>query len=69
MNGTELSYNLYVKGREIKKVDEAGLFHYHSDRLVVTVHKGKVVRSGNKVLFKPGNGEHVKVITPSFFSL
>jgi len=69
MNGAELSYNLYVKGREIKNVDEASLFHYHSDRLVVTVHKGKVVLSGKKVLFKPGNGEHVKVRTPSYFSL
>ncbi|WHY75873.1 hypothetical protein QNH20_17310 [Neobacillus sp. WH10] len=69
MNGTELSYNLYLKGREIKNLDEASLFHYHSDRLVVTVHKGKVVLSGKKVLFKPGNGEHVKVRTPSYFSL
>ncbi|MFJ7725558.1 hypothetical protein ACIQXV_05255 [Neobacillus sp. NPDC097160] len=69
MNGSELSYNLYEKGREIKNVDEASLFHYHSDRLVVTVHKGKVVRTGNRVLFKPGNGEHVKVRTPSYFSL
>jgi hypothetical protein len=69
MNGTELSYNLYVKGREVNNVDEVSLFHYHSDRLVVTVHKGKVVRSGENVLFKPGNGEHVKVRTPSYFSL
>ncbi|EKN69597.1 hypothetical protein BABA_09231 [Neobacillus bataviensis LMG 21833] len=69
MNGTELSYNLFLKGREIKKVDEVSLFHYHSDRLVVTVHKGKVVRAGNTVLFKSGNGEHVKVKTPAFFSL
>ncbi|MFZ7943041.1 MULTISPECIES: hypothetical protein [Bacillaceae] len=69
MNGTELSYNLYVKGREIKNVDESSLFHYHSDRLVVTVHKGKVVRSGKQVLFKPGFGEHVKVRTPSYFSV
>jgi hypothetical protein len=69
MNGTELSYNLYLKSREINNVDTASLFHYHSDRLVVTVHKGKVIRSGEKVLFKPGNGEHVKVRTPSYFSL
>ncbi|MBO0958161.1 hypothetical protein J1P26_00325 [Neobacillus sp. MM2021_6] len=69
MNGTELSYNLFIKGREIKNVDEVSLFHYHSDRLVVTVHKGKVVRAGNTVLFKPGNGEYVKVRTPAFFSL
>ncbi|HEY2420873.1 MAG TPA: hypothetical protein VGI04_05645 [Neobacillus sp.] len=69
MHGTELSYNLYLKGREIKNVDEVNLFHYHGDRLVVTVHRGKVVRSGEEVLFKPGNGEHVKVRTPSYFAL
>lgn len=69
MQGTELSYNLYLKGREINIVDEVNLFHYHGDRLVVTVHRGKVVRSGEKVLFKPGNGEYVKVRTPAYFSL
>ena len=65
---TEVSYNLYLKVREIMNVDEVTLFHYHSDRLVVTVHKGKVVRAGEKVLFKPGNGEYVRVRTPSYFS-
>ena len=69
MHGTELSYNLYLKSREIKNVDEVKLFHYHSDRLVVTVHKGKVIRAGEEVLFKPGYGEYVKVRTPSYFSL
>ncbi|MDQ0197517.1 hypothetical protein [Neobacillus ginsengisoli] len=69
MHGAELSYNLYLKGREIKNVDEISLFHYHSDRLAVTVHKGKVIRAGKEVLFKPGNGEYVKVRTPSYFSL
>lgn len=69
MHGTEISYNLYLQGNEIKNVEEEKLFHYHEDKLVVTVHKGKVVRSGREVLFKPGNGEYVKVRTPSYFSL
>ncbi|GHH98191.1 hypothetical protein [Neobacillus kokaensis] len=69
MNGTELSYNLYFKAREIKNVDWSDLFHYHSDRLVITVHKGKIVRTLNEVLFKPGYGDHVMVQTPSYFSL
>nr|WP_263325910.1 hypothetical protein [Neobacillus sp. Marseille-Q6967] len=68
LHGSELSYNLYFKGREIKNVDEVNLFLYHGDRLAVTVHKGKVVRAGKEVLIKPGNGEHVKVQTPSYFS-
>ncbi|WP_042355272.1 hypothetical protein [Bacillus rubiinfantis] len=69
MNGAELSYNLYLKTREIKNVDEVDLFHYHSDRLVITVHKGKIVRTLNKVQFKSGFGEHIMVRTPAFFSL
>jgi hypothetical protein len=69
MHGSELSYNLYLNGREIKNLDEESLFHYHSNRLVVTVHKGKVIRAGEEVLFKPGNGDYVKVRTPSYFSL
>lgn len=67
--GSELSYNLYFRSTENMNVDEVDLFHYHGDRLVLTVHKGKIVRSGEEVLFKPGYGEYVKVQTPSYFSL
>ena len=69
LHGSEVSYNLFLKAREILNVDEVGLFHYHSDRLVVTVDKGKVVRAGEEVLFKPGFGEYVRVRTPSYFAL
>ncbi|MED3625286.1 hypothetical protein [Neobacillus thermocopriae] len=69
LNGTELSYNLYFQSREIKNVDEQTLFHYHGDRLAVTVHRGKIVRAGSKVIFMPGYGEFVEVRKPSFFSL
>ncbi|NHC39105.1 hypothetical protein G6549_03940 [Bacillus sp. MM2020_1] len=69
MSGTEVSYNLYSKTNEIMNIDELNLFHYHSNRLMVTVHKGTVVRAGENVIFKPGNGEFVRVRTPSFFSL
>jgi len=69
LHGTELSYNLFNKSREINIVDEVSLFHYHCDRLIVTVHKGKVIRAGEKVIYKPGYGEYVRVRTPSYFSL
>ncbi|MDR6998541.1 hypothetical protein [Neobacillus niacini] len=69
MHGAEVSYNLYLKAREIKNVDEVSLFHYHGDRLVVTIHKGKVIRSGREVLYRPGNGEYVKVKTTSYFTI
>lgn len=68
-HGAEISYNLYLKSREIKNIDEDQLFHYHSNRLAVTIHKGIVIRAGEDVLFKPGKGEYVKVITPSYFSI
>ncbi|MEH7075202.1 hypothetical protein [Neobacillus drentensis] len=68
MCGNEVSYNLYTK-RKDKNVDDVNLFHYHSNRLAVTVHKGTVMRAGDNVLFKPGYGEHVRVQTPSYFSL
>lgn len=68
MHGGEISYNLYLKSREIKNVDTTDLFLYHKERLVVTVHKGNVIRAGSEVLYKPGFGEHVKVKTPSFFA-
>ncbi|MDP4083872.1 MAG: hypothetical protein Q8934_04565 [Bacillota bacterium] len=68
-HGAEVSYNLYLKSREIKNIDEKQLFLYHKDRLVVTVHKGNVIRAGVEVLFKPGNGEYVKVNIPSYFSI
>lgn len=68
IHGSEVSYNLYFKSKEIKNVDTEQLFLYHKDRLVVTVHKGKVIRAGKEVLFTPGFGEYVKVKTPSFFS-
>lgn len=69
LHGAEVSYNLFHKAEEIINVDEEELFHYHSDRLLVTVHKGKVVRAGEEVLFKPGFGEYVRVRTPSYFAL
>ncbi|WML45104.1 hypothetical protein [Neobacillus sp. PS3-40] len=68
MHGAEISYNLYLQSNKINNVDDNQLFHYHKDRLVVTVHKGNVIRAGKEVLFKPGNGEYIKVKTPSFFS-
>jgi hypothetical protein len=68
MHGAEISYNLYLMNKDTKNIDEHQLFLYHRDRLVITVHKGNVIRAGREVLFKPGNGEYVKVKTPSFFS-
>ncbi len=66
--GSEVSYNFYLKSSEIINIDEKSLFLYHSDRLLVTVHKGEVIRAGDKVWFRSGYGEHVIIKTPSFFT-
>ena len=69
MHGTELSYNLYIQDRDNQNVSDIDLFLESNERLAITVHKGEIIRTGNDVLFKPGNGEYVKVRTPAFFSL
>ncbi|MBY0122596.1 hypothetical protein [Bacillus sp. S/N-304-OC-R1] len=67
--GCELSYNLYWKTREIRKIEETQLFHYHRDKLVTTVQNGEVIRFGGEVIFRPGYGKHVTIKTPSFFKI
>ncbi|MEH7125292.1 hypothetical protein V7127_18935 [Bacillus sp. JJ1773] len=67
--GCELSYNYYLQSREIRKIEESQLFHYHRDKLVITVQNGFVIRSGHDVVYRPGYGKHVKIKTPSFFKI
>jgi hypothetical protein len=70
IQGGELSYNLYMKNREIKNIDVSSLFHYHNDKLLITVHKGVVIRAAETgFLFRSGFGEHLSVKMPSFFSI
>jgi hypothetical protein len=70
LHGGEVSYNLYMKNREIKNIDVTSLFHYHNDRLLVTVHKGTVIKAAQAgIVFRSGFGEHVRVKTPSFYSI
>jgi hypothetical protein len=70
LQGGEVSYNLYRKNREIKNIDVESLFQYHNDRLLVTVHKGVVIRASEAgILFRSGYGEHISVKLPAFFSI
>lgn len=67
--GGEVSYNFYSK-EGLKGHLEAGeLFQVQWEHLIITVHKGTVIRAGSEVVFRPGFGEHVIIDTPSFFSL
>lgn len=64
----EVTYNLYEKSRTIINIDEKELFHYHYNRILVTYHKGKCIRAGEKVFYHPGFGEQMEIKVPSFFS-
>ncbi|MBT2677721.1 hypothetical protein J7E38_01835 [Bacillus sp. ISL-35] len=66
-SGGEVSYNLYNIDAETKHRDEQGLF-FQSKHLVVTVDKGKVIRAGKEVYYRPGKGENVIIKTPGFFT-
>lgn len=64
--GGELSYNLYLSG------NEHPVFSFMNDEkkfiLAVTVHKGKIVKAGEKIYYNLENGEEFTINRPSFFS-
>ncbi|RHW41254.1 hypothetical protein D1B31_10000 [Neobacillus notoginsengisoli] len=63
---SELSYNLYK--RVFSKNNDKELLICQTDEPVITVHKGKVIRSGKRIDFKKGSGEYIKVKTHAFYS-
>lgn len=65
--GGEVSYNFYSKEDFYSNMGEKGLFQHYQEKLLVTVHKGTVVRAGDEIMFRPGFGEHVTIKTPSFY--
>lgn len=65
--GGEASYNLFLKTDSSQDVDESHLFLYDNNRLVITVHKGIVIRAGEEVDFRPDLGEELKISIPSYF--
>lgn len=68
LHGAELSYNMYMVEPESAQVEELDMFQYHNHRLVITVHKGNLIRVSDKTYFRSGFGEQVKVTKPSFYS-
>lgn len=66
-HGGEVSYNFYLKDRETVKMIERELFTKHDSHLIMTIHKGKVIRAGGFLSYRPGDGEHVVINTPSFY--
>jgi hypothetical protein len=66
-DGGEVSYNFYLKDSETVKMVESELFLKHDSSLLITMHKGKIIRAGNQVCYRPGYGEYVQIKTPSFY--
>ncbi|WP_071395584.1 hypothetical protein [Bacillus tuaregi] len=58
--GREVSYNLYEYS-SISRLDGSTLFEPAEEKLLVTVHKGKVIRAGKQVFFQPGCGENINI--------
>lgn len=69
LQGGEISYNMYMMDPESMRVDELDMFHYYNHRLVITVHRGNLIRTAGKTHFRSGFGEEVKVTKPSFYSI
>ncbi|KIY20780.1 hypothetical protein UB32_17205, partial [Mesobacillus subterraneus] len=67
LNGGEVSYNLYNMEAVANYCEEQALF-FQSKHLAVTVDKGKVIRAGTEVYYRPGKGENVIIKTPGFFT-
>lgn len=66
-DGGEVSYNFYLKDSGTVKMIESELFMHHDSKLLITMHKGKVIRAGKKMIYRPGFGEYVEIKTPSFY--
>jgi len=69
MQGSMLSYNLFLKTTETLGKTAKELYLHHQLSLKITVNKGKIIRSGENVLYTPGSGEYVSIHTSSFFAL
>lgn len=67
--GGEVSYNFYLKEGLGIALEADKLFKDFRQQLMVTVHRGTVIRAGSRVSFRSGFGEHVVIDTPSFFSI
>jgi len=67
--GGEVTYNLFAFDDSIINIEENDLFHYHYDRIQMTIHKGKCIRAGDKVFYRPGYGELLEVKVPSFLTI
>ena len=67
--GGEVTYNLFAFDESIINIEENDLFLYHYDRIQMTIHKGKCIRAGDKVFYRPGFGELLEVKVPSFLTI
>ncbi|MCA1030505.1 hypothetical protein LCL95_05555 [Bacillus timonensis] len=66
--GGQVDYNLYEKKGFSYSVEEFVHVDYHSHIPLVTMHKGKVLKAGNKQYYRPGFGTECIVKMPGHFA-
>ncbi|WP_062356359.1 hypothetical protein [Bacillus kwashiorkori] len=62
--GGELSYNLYIQKGDIKEKSQQSIDNL---QLVITVHKGEVIRVDKKIYYNQKKGSELIIKRPSFF--
>ena len=63
--GGEVSYNLY----DLPKREDKTSIQYDSNKLCITVDKGKVIRAGDHISYHSGAGNEVPIHVPQFFQI
>ncbi|WAA13756.1 hypothetical protein [Fervidibacillus halotolerans] len=65
--GGELSYNLFLTDDNQWIVEKGKPITLERSNLVITVHKGEIIRVKNTFFYNPNKGEEIIIHRPSFF--
>lgn len=66
--GNDLDYTLYSIASEFMKVEEKNKLDYDKANLVITVHKGRLLKVNDDICYYPGFGEELKIHIPGLFA-
>lgn len=66
--GNDLDYNLYQYPEHMSKVEDTNKLDYDKIDPIITVHKGRLLKTSIETNFFPGYGEELKIKLPGLFS-
>ena len=66
--GNDLDYNLYQYPEFVLKVEDTTQLDYDKIDPIITVHKGRLLKTKLETNFFPGYGEELKIKAPGLFS-